>query len=286
LKPSNLPLIVEDQPDADDLVIVRQGLNTYNMTFGFPPVTELATFVRDESGNAVGGAYGELGWGWLYIDLLWLDESRRGQGEGARLIYTLEQAALVRGVEHIHLATTSFQALPFYHSIGYRLFGTLENRPPGWNYYYLRRQVQFDPITTLEVTDTPAVDDMTALKRGLSAHNRSRGAKADGKRLAIFLRDADGAIHGGLLGATYWGWFDLQEFWLDAPYRGQGIGSEMLALAETEALVRSCPHVMVDVADFQVTDFFHRRGYIDFAVLEDRPPGHKTHFMKKHLQKS
>ncbi len=58
----------------------------------------------------------------------------------------------------------------------------------------------------ITLTDSPEPADMQAVREGLDAYNASQGAPVDWAPLALFLRDAQGAIAGGLTGGTYWGW--------------------------------------------------------------------------------
>ena len=46
-----------------------------------------------------------------------------------------------RGCRYAHLDTFSYQARPFYDRLGYRLFGELENYPPGHSRFFLRKQL-------------------------------------------------------------------------------------------------------------------------------------------------
>ena len=274
---------LHDTPDFTELIIER-GVNTEARARGFAPPDELAAFVRDNDGIVRGGVNGEVEWGWLYIDLLWLDDRMHGNGHGLNLMRAIEGAAAQRGCKHSWLATTSFQALPFYYAYGYRLLGVLEDRPPGYNYYFLRHEDIGIYETSIRVTDDPDPADLVTLRQGLAAHSRSKGATPDAKRLSIYLEDDEGAIYGGLIGATYWGWLDIQTVWIKPQLRGQGYGAQMLALAEAESVRRGCPFAFADVADFQALGFFERQGYTTFATLPERPPGHHTHFMRKSLR--
>jgi GNAT superfamily N-acetyltransferase len=85
----------------------------------------------------VGGTY----WGWLYVEILWLDARARGRGLGARLMAMAEQEAQRRGCRGAHLDTMSFQALPFYERMGYTVFGVLEDLPPGHRRYFLKKKL-------------------------------------------------------------------------------------------------------------------------------------------------
>jgi GNAT superfamily N-acetyltransferase len=240
-------------------------------------------FVHDDAGRVIGGAQGELEWGWLYVDLLWLEPSLRGQGIGREVMTGIEQAAYDQDCPFCWLATTSFQALPFYRAIGYEVVGTLEDRPPDHRYYFLQKAIMPD-VAVLSATLSPEQTDIDRLRKGLAEHTRSQSIAVDSKRLAVFLEDAQGAMYGGLVASTYWGWLDIQAVWLPEAVRGQGYGAKLLAMAEAESIRRGCPNSFVDVAGFQGLCFFEKYGYVTFGTLADRPPGYMTHFMKKALR--
>jgi hypothetical protein len=44
------------------------------------------------------------------------------------------------------LETHSFQARPFYEKCGYKVFGTLEDYPPGHAKFFLRKRLAAAPI--------------------------------------------------------------------------------------------------------------------------------------------
>src|SRR4051794_3236085 len=56
-------------------------------------------YALDEQGALVGGCYGrvERVWHWLVVDLLWVDEQRRGTGLGAALLGSVEDQGRDRG---------------------------------------------------------------------------------------------------------------------------------------------------------------------------------------------
>jgi len=87
----------------------------------------------------IGGVHGELCWDWLYIRSFWVEESHRGRGIGTRLLQEIEQAAMSNGIYRSHLETTDFQALQFYLDRGYEVFGRLEGKPAGSDWYYIKK---------------------------------------------------------------------------------------------------------------------------------------------------
>jgi GNAT superfamily N-acetyltransferase len=82
-------------------------------------------------------------WGrWLQVDLLWVHEDRRGSGLGSRLLGLGEQRARdERACIGVRLDTWGFQAKPFYESLGYAVFGVLEDYPPGETEYLLAKRL-------------------------------------------------------------------------------------------------------------------------------------------------
>jgi GNAT superfamily N-acetyltransferase len=145
LMPDNYSITLTDQPDPAEVKFVEDGLATYNLQFAPPYGTQrLAVLLRDEDGKLLGGLLGLTWWGWLRIDILWLDEAVRGQDLGTRLIATAEAEAIRRGCHHVFLDTMSFQALPFYLKLGYTVFGQLDDLPAGSGHkmHFLQKALQ------------------------------------------------------------------------------------------------------------------------------------------------
>ncbi len=139
------------------------------------------------------------------------------------------------------------------------------------------------PDCAISLEDASRLEDVATVVKGLEAYNL-QFAPPDGYRpLNVFLRTSEQEVVGGLLGITYWGWLYIDRLWLKESRRGQGYGKQILAAAEAEALRRGCRHVHVDTLSFQALDFYERRGYAVWGVLEDLPPGHRRCFLKKDL---
>jgi len=95
---------------------------------------------RDAKGKVIGGVILQSYWLETYVELLWLSESERGRGTGAKLLRTAERVARERGSRVMHLNTFSFQAPGFYAKQGYRRFGSVSGSPEGeTRYYYMKR---------------------------------------------------------------------------------------------------------------------------------------------------
>ena len=128
----NYSITLTDQPNPDDVKFVEDGLAAYNLRFAPPYGTQrLVVLLRDGDDKLLGGLLGLTWWGWLRIDILWLDEATRGHDWGTRLMEVAEAEAIRRGCRHVFLDTMSFQALPFYLKLGYTVFGELDDLPTG-----------------------------------------------------------------------------------------------------------------------------------------------------------
>ena len=137
-----LHVSVDDEPDPTDRQVVVDGLLRFNIGFiGDPHFAPLGVFVRDAMGDVVGGLVGHTRWEWLYVEKLWLPDELRGRGLGSRLLRAAESRARERGCRGVYLDTFEYQALPFYQKLGYELFGTLDDFPPGYRQFYLRKRL-------------------------------------------------------------------------------------------------------------------------------------------------
>ncbi|HEY7356987.1 MAG TPA: GNAT family N-acetyltransferase [Ktedonobacterales bacterium] len=103
----------------------------------------LHVYALDRAGAVLGGIVGRTHAipAWFEISVIWVDERLRHQGLGRRLIEQAEQEASRRGCRYVRLATSNFQAPAFYQKLGYTLYGTLENCPPGETVFYFWKQL-------------------------------------------------------------------------------------------------------------------------------------------------
>ena len=139
-------LAIEDSPSPEDIDAVQKGLHSYNLPrAGDGQFQRLSIIVRDGADNIVVGLLGETFWGWLHIDILWIDETLRGQGYGSRLIAAAEAEAFKRNCKNSFLDTHSFQARPFYERLGYEAFGVLEHYPGEHKRIFLQKSLSSEP---------------------------------------------------------------------------------------------------------------------------------------------
>ena len=107
---------------------ILQPLRAYNISqCGENPFETFGLLLRDPaSQEVVGGLYGKISYGWMFIELLSVPESMRTQGMGSRLMRAAEELAREKGCAGIWLDTFSFQAPRLYASLGYQTHHTIE----------------------------------------------------------------------------------------------------------------------------------------------------------------
>jgi GNAT superfamily N-acetyltransferase len=101
---------------------------------------DLARLVENAQGEVLGGLWGEVYYGWAWIELLVVPEAGRGRGLGSRLLAMAEEEARALGCIGLWLDTFSFQARGFYERHGYRLVGTLRDYPAPHQRFFLTKR--------------------------------------------------------------------------------------------------------------------------------------------------
>lgn len=75
----------------------------------------------------------------------------------------------------------------------------------------------------------------------------------------------------------------INVLFVDEQYRRKGLGSRLLQYSEEKAKSIGVRLARLDTFDFQAKDFYLKRGYEIFGVLDDCPKGHKRYYLKKVL---
>jgi GNAT superfamily N-acetyltransferase len=92
-----------------------------------------------DSGEILGGLWGETVFSHLHVDVLYVPKALRRTGVGRRLMSEAESEAIRRGCCGAWLDTFSFQARGFYERLGYTVFGTIADCPPGHSRLFLKK---------------------------------------------------------------------------------------------------------------------------------------------------
>lgn len=128
-------------PLARDVAVVRNGLRAYNRQQTGPMKRlDIALLLCDADDKAVGGLTGTAVLDWLFVEWLHVPAELRGKGHGTELMAAAEAFAREHGLIGMWLDTFSFQARPFYETLGFAVFGTLQDHPVGGARYFMQKR--------------------------------------------------------------------------------------------------------------------------------------------------
>ena len=125
--------------------------------------------------------------------------------------------------------------------------------------------------------------DVDFIRDKIKGHNEKFAAPDNHKALAVFLKDENGNIRGGITGGTYWDWLHIDQLWIDEALRRKGYGQQLLDTAEKEAIKRGCSNAHLDTHDFQAVNFYKKNGYTICGQLDNLPKGYNRYLLKKEL---
>lgn len=135
------PQELQATQDAEMVLIEGLGNNILEHLGNVELGSTFKIFLRDQAGQVVGGAIANCFGGWMYISLLWVEKTLRNLGHGTRLMQLVEAEAIEYGCQNAHVDTYSFEAGPFYERLGFELFATLEDYPPGYCKYFFKKRL-------------------------------------------------------------------------------------------------------------------------------------------------
>ena len=139
------------------------------------------------------------------------------------------------------------------------------------------------PVAILTVTDDLTPEQLTFLDDKIYEYNVATTGIGDGRGLGVCGRDESGAVLAGLSGTTWGACCKVRDVWVREDLRRRGMGTRLLDAAEDEARRRGCKQVVLSSHSFQAPDFYRRRGFEVFAVVEDDPIGHSEVYLRKRL---
>ncbi len=133
----------------------------------------------------------------------------------------------------------------------------------------------------IQITDQPDGEDVQRVLSGLREYNSSH-VKSEIRDIGVFVRDK-GQIIAGLYGTSMWDWLHIKYLWVTSDHRKQGLGSQLMSLAEEEAQKRRCIGLHLDTFSFQALDFYLGLGFEVFGEIKDHPQGGRRYFLSKRL---
>ena len=117
----------------------------------------------------------------------------------------------------------------------------------------------------------------------IRSYNRSKREAAESEPLNLYVEDDSGQLMAGLVAETFGNWLEIEYLFVKEDLRGQGIGSQLLQQAESEAKKRNCRFAFVNTYQFQAPAFYQKHGYQEVFTLKDYPCTGQRHYYQKDL---
>ena len=117
----------------------------------------------------------------------------------------------------------------------------------------------------------------------IRSYNRSKREAAESEPLNLYVEDDSGQLMAGLVAETFGNWLEIEYLFVKEDLRGQGIGSQLLKQAESEAKKRNCRFAFVNTYQFQAPAFYQKHGYKEVFTLKDYPYTGQRHYYQKDL---
>ena len=136
----------------------------------------------------------------------------------------------------------------------------------------------------IEFSPTPTEEERQAILLPLRAYNASKADGAIPENIALLVRDENDQILGGLYARLFYQWLFIDLLSVPEQARGQGMGTQLMQMAEDLARERKCIGLWLDTFEFQAPDFYRKCGYSEIGHIADYPPGHKHFFFQKRLK--
>lgn len=119
---------------------------------------------------------------------------------------------------------------------------------------------------------------------GLGDYNERAAPLHEVRPLSAFARAPDGKVIGGAVGRTWGQCCELQQLFVEASHRRQGIGAALVRAFEARALERGCRIFYLETFSFQAPSLYRSLGYETKEETGGFAPGISKHFMKKALE--
>ncbi len=133
----------EEKAKPEDVRYLINKLKDFNDAHTPTPFErrDIRLFVRNDSGEIVGGLLASVNMHCLAIQILWIEENLRHQGLGKALVLKAEEMAREAGASQAIVETTRFQAPHFYEKLGFVTICEINDSPQGSASILMRKAI-------------------------------------------------------------------------------------------------------------------------------------------------
>ncbi|QVK17079.1 GNAT family N-acetyltransferase [Mycoplasmatota bacterium] len=273
----------------EDKKTIIDGLVKYNETFTGHYEVSYIKLILKEKEVIVGGLYGVFIWDCLFVDDYWVDDAYRNQGLGKYLINQAEKITLEHQIDYITFDAFDEKLKDYFIDRGYQVYGYLNNRPMGHQYYLLDKRLSDDSIETIDcpkniiLNKNPNKGETAQFQEKLKQTKEALIGQHSVEKVYVTARNENEEIIGGLIGNIEYDCLYIGTLWVHDDYRKNNLGKKLMTKAEKHALEKGIKQIYLGTTDFQARPFYEKLGYKVFAVSEDLPKGFNDYCMNKVL---
>lgn len=272
---------------AADIKLFHKSFQNYNAKFvkndNYIPVNYA---IYSDKKNIIGGIIAGVYWNWLTVDRFFLYDKYRNPDLMTELWHFIENIAIKYKIYNISTKSLLKPEQKFLVNYGFKISGMLENRPPGFNCYYLEKKIEktHSPnlVSNFHIEPINKEDTKIVIESG-NKFNEEKFNKYPFYNYQIIMKDAQTLV-GGITGYIGWRWQYIDILWVSEEYRGLGLGSSLLKKSEKIALGKNVVGIFLGTTDFQAKAFYLNHGYKIFAIKKNFPKGYNNYSMKKMLK--
>lgn len=128
-------------------------------------------------------------------------------------------------------------------------------------------------------------EDATVITRGLGRFNTPFFGHKKSLSFALYLRDENNQIVGGVLAWMRPGiqLLCIDTIWVTEDLRNQGLGKQLLHAAEKEGFKNGCTHSQLETLSFQAEEFYKKLGYSRIGHVKKLYGDHDAIYLRKYL---
>jgi GNAT superfamily N-acetyltransferase len=131
-------------------------------------------------------------------------------------------------------------------------------------------------MTGIDVVEREMTDsEFARMKAGFDAHAREHGNPPDGSERFGFVALVGDTFVGCASGLAYkkrvgyGNWFYLTDLYVEKPFRGRGLGAELLWALEQKVVSLGIGNIWTWTAGYEAPGFYKNQGYEVFVEMKD-----------------
>lgn len=127
-------------------------------------------------------------------------------------------------------------------------------------------------------------DERNTVQAGFDTHSSQVCAPEYQKNELCWLKhDVGNKLVAVLTAQLLWDWLYIDELWVDESVRGQGLGRQLMRMAEEFAVSEKITGLWLWTQSWQAEEFYLGLHYHEFARFPDFPKGHSRIGLRKYV---